>query len=64
MENKEYYIIENRYLAEALAFMKFRYYKFKGDKGFTVYGFKDTEKFRQAMNGLFDLRKEICNNEI
>lgn len=64
MEKKEYYVIENRYLAEALAFMSFRYYKFTGDKGFTCYGFKDTKKFRDAMNGLFDLRKEICNNEI
>lgn len=59
MENKEYYIIENRYLAEAMAFMGFRYYKFTGDKGFTVYGFKDTDKFRFTMNSLFDLRKEI-----
>ncbi|OOO64294.1 hypothetical protein BS638_11285 [Clostridium tepidum] len=64
MKNKENYIIENRYLAESLAFLGFRYYKFTGDKGFTVYGFKDTDKFRNAMNDLFDLRKEIYNNKM
>ena len=56
------YVIKNRYLAEALAFMGFKYYKFDGDEGFTLYGFKDTEKFRSAMNGLFDLRKRIRNS--
>ena len=59
--NKDY-IVENKYLAEALAFMGFRYYKFIGNKGFTVYGFKDTDDFRNAMNGLFDLRKKLNNN--
>lgn len=62
MNKKEFYIIENRYLAEALAFMGEKYYKFTGEKGFTVYSFKDTEQFRKTMNGLFNLRKEISNN--
>lgn len=56
---KKHYNIEKRTLAEALNFMGFKYYKFIGDKGIPIYGFEDTELFRKAMNGLFDLRRTI-----
>ena len=58
---EKYYIVENKYLAEGLAFLGFRYYKFTGKKGFTVYGFIDVEDFRKGMNGLLDLKKEMGN---
>lgn len=58
---KHYYNIEKRTLAEALNFMGFRYYKFNGDTGITLYGFEDTEKFKYALEKLLELRKEIRN---
>lgn len=56
---KEYFKVKNKYLAEALAFMGFRYYKFTDQDGKTVYSFKDTEKIKYVMNHLIQLKKEL-----
>lgn len=49
--NKKYYEIRKRYLAEALSFLGFRYFKFTND-GNIIYNFKDTESFRSALTQL------------
>ncbi len=57
MENK-YTQINKRYLAEALAFLGFRYYKFN-DNGQIIYSFENTEKFSLALVKLLNLRDEL-----
>lgn len=59
MEKKQYYNIKKRAFAEALNFLGFRYYKYTGDRDETIYGFVDNPTFREAMNGLLELRKEV-----
>lgn len=54
---KKYYPIEKKYLAEALSFLGFHYYKFTENK--TIYSFEDTEKFRTGLNGLLELRNKL-----
>lgn len=61
MGKTEYYEVRKKYLAEALNFIGFRFYKFTNSKGETVYSFEDTEKFKRAINGLFELKQSINN---
>ena len=56
--NKNYTTIEKKYLAEALSFLGFKYYKF-GEGKETVYSFEDTDKFRFALGELLELRNKI-----
>lgn len=61
MEKTEYYEVRKRYLADALSYLGFRYYKFKNFKGNDVYSFKNTNAFQKAINGLFELKQSINN---
>lgn len=58
MDNKIYCNINKRYLAEALSFLGFKYFKFQNE-GKTVYSFEDNDKFRIALTKILELRKEL-----
>jgi len=54
------YEVRKRYLADALSYLGFRYYK----KGFgvdTIYTFENTEKFNKAMHELNQLKEKLKN---
>ena len=51
----KYFEIRKKYLAEALAFLGFKYYKFNTPE-YTLYSFVDTEEFREALNDLLRLK--------
>ncbi|BDR74300.1 hypothetical protein K144316041_p21390 (plasmid) [Clostridium tetani] len=57
--NKNYFEVKNKYLAEALAFMGFKYYKFNGEDGKIIYSFQDTEKIKYVMECLIQLKREL-----
>lgn len=58
MENKNYYEIRKKYLAEAMAFLGFKYFK-NGFGQETKYKFEDTEEFRKALTGLMELKEKV-----
>ena len=58
MDNK-FTQINKKYLAEALSFLGFRYFKFVNDQGQQVYSFENTEKFKSALSKLLKLKKEF-----
>lgn len=55
---KKYYEIKKKYLAFALSYLGFRYYKFGTDED-TLYSFENTDEFRQALTGLTNLKNKI-----
>ncbi|URZ18785.1 hypothetical protein [Clostridium felsineum] len=55
MKEEKYYIIKKKYLADALSFLGFRYYKFNN----VNYSFINTNKFREALTSLTDLKKRF-----
>lgn len=59
---KRFYNINKRYLAEGLSFLGFRYFKFQDAEGKQVYSFEDSEKFQEALAGLFTLKSNLQNN--
>ena len=52
------YEVRKRYLAEALSYLGFRYYK-NGYGDNTIYTFENTEKFSKAMHELNQLKEKI-----
>lgn len=54
-KNKRYKEVKNRYLAESLAFLGFRYYKMGYGKK-TIYSFEDTESLNKAYGDMLDLQ--------
>lgn len=52
------YEVRKRYLAEALSYLGFRYYK-NGFGTDTIYSFENTEKFSKAMHELNQLKEKI-----
>ena len=56
-DNNKYRVIYKRYLAEALSFLGFRYYKYNDDKG-TGYSFVKSDKFINALNELLELKNK------
>lgn len=58
MNKEKYYTIKNKYLAEGLSFLGFRYYKFNDEAGI-VYSFEDTEIFRDNLAAILDLKKQM-----
>ena len=53
----KYTIIRNKYLADGLAFCGFNYQKYQ-DEGITVYSFKETNKLKEVINYLTNVRKQ------
>lgn len=57
---KKIYEIRKKYLAEALSFLGFRYYK-QGFGDETTYTFENTEKFATALHELSELKNKLRN---
>ena len=55
---KKYVEVKKRYLAEALSFLGFHYYKFTNPEE-TVYSFENSEKFQTAFKELIQLRERL-----
>lgn len=55
---KKYVEIKKLYLAEALSFLGFHYFKFTNPTE-TVYSFENSEKFQYAFKELMQLRERI-----
>ena len=58
MEQK-YYNIEKKSLAIALNWMGFKYYVWTNQQGKVLYGFEDTTKLHNTLEGLLRLRNKI-----
>jgi len=54
------YEVKKKYLAEALSFLGFKYFK-KGFGENTIYTFENTEKFSKALHELTLLKNKIKN---
>jgi ABC-type glycerol-3-phosphate transport system substrate-binding protein len=54
----KYSNINSKYLANAMAFLGFTYYKFINDEGKEVYSFENTEEFKDTIVKLIQLKKE------
>jgi len=54
------YEVKKKYLAEALSFLGFKYFK-KGFGEDTIYTFENTEKFSKALHELTLLKNKIKN---
>ncbi|SHJ65477.1 hypothetical protein SAMN02745248_00600 [Hathewaya proteolytica DSM 3090] len=58
INNEKFTVIEHKYLAEALAYLNFKYYKFT-DEGKTYYSFKKNDEIIAAIATLRNLRKKF-----
>ena len=61
MNEKKYRAVKKKYLADALAFLGFRYYKYSNEDGIS-YSFEDTEKLKYAIDALMQI-KHNCEKE-
>lgn len=57
---KKYYEIKKKYLAIAMSYLGFHYLKF-GTGEDTLYSFENTDKFRQALTSLTNLKNQLNN---
>lgn len=53
-----YIEIKKRYLAEALSYLGFKYYKFNTPE-YTLYSFYDTKEFREALQDMIRLKEKF-----
>jgi len=60
MNNKKYYEINKKYLADALSYLGMRYYKFNKEDGTVVYSFENTIDFNIALNELTKLKNKLA----
>lgn len=62
----DYRVIHKKYLAEALSFLGFRYYKFnecnQENKQVIKYSFVETPDFNNAVNDLLLLKQKYSSN--
>ena len=58
MENKQYYEIRKKYLAESMAFLGYKYMKDGYGKD-TTYRFENTDQFNKALTGLMELKDKV-----
>lgn len=56
--NTQYYEIRKKYLAEAMAFLGYKYFK-DGFGKETVYKFEDSKELRKALTGLMELKEKV-----
>jgi hypothetical protein len=54
------YEVRKKYLAEALSYLGFRYYKFD-EPEYTSYSFDDTEQFREALKDMLRLKNKYSS---
>ncbi|WP_035290216.1 hypothetical protein [Clostridium sp. KNHs214] len=60
MEKKEYIQVRNKYLAEALAFFNFKYYKFNDKETCKIiYSFENTKNLNEMKDKLIRMKKEL-----
>ena len=63
----DYRVIHKKYLAEALSFLGFRYYKFNGydqdDKQIIKYSFIETPDFNNAVDELLMLKQKYNDHK-
>jgi hypothetical protein len=57
IENKDTFNVYNKYLADALAFCGYGYYRFTDNRGKNAYSFKKTEKFMKAFDKIVEVKK-------
>lgn len=61
-----YRVIHKKYLAEALSFLGFRYYKFnecdQNNNQVIKYSFVETQEFNNAVNELLILKQKYTKN--
>jgi hypothetical protein len=62
----KYRVIHKKYLAEALSFLGFKYYKFnefnQDNKQIIKYSFIETEEFNDAVSDLLMLKQKFNNS--
>lgn len=61
MENKKYYVLDNKYMADAISYLLGRrYYIFndKYNKDKKIYSFKDDMRFREVLTLVYDTRQK------
>ena len=51
-----YFIVRKKYLADALSFLGFKYYKFTDPGGSVYYSFENNNKLHEAMTELISLQ--------
>ena len=55
----KYFIVRKKYLADALSFLGFKYYKFTEPNGSVYYSFENSEKLNEAMSELLSLQSRF-----
>ena len=58
----KYFEIRKKYMADALSYLGFRYFKFNDHEGIS-YSFEDNEKFREALNDLLGLKNKFSSQK-
>ena len=58
----KYFEIKKKYMADALSYLGFRYFKFNDPEGIS-YSFEDNEKFREALNDLLGLKNKFSSQK-
>jgi len=54
-----YFIVRKKYLADALSFLGFKYYKFTEPNGSVYYSFENSDKLNEAMTELLSLQSRF-----
>jgi len=52
----KYFIVRKKYLADALSFLGFKYFKFTESNGSVYYSFENSDKLNEAMTELLSLQ--------
>lgn len=60
MNEKKYRSVKKKYLADALAFLGFEYYKFSNEDGIS-YSFEDTQKLKYAIDALMQIKRNCAS---
>lgn len=55
----KYFIVRKKYLADALSFLGFKYYKFTNSDGSIYYSFENSGRFNDAMTELLSLQNKF-----
>lgn len=62
--NKKYYDIHKKYLAESLSYLGLHYFKFQDEDKNTIYSFEYNPEFIFALDGLQKLKNQLRNKKI
>lgn len=56
---QKYTCIRKKYLAEALSYLGFKYFRFNAEEGYALYSFENNEKFQEALNEMLKLKERF-----